>query len=83
MGVAELIAAFNQVAEPRYSASKGLMSYLRASDTEWQILTFSGIGADGAPFEVRSDRLRPGTNIVIAAGQVAQTLLDQHKEPSP
>lgn len=80
MGVAELVAAFNAVAEPRYSASKGYLRYSRQHDTEFQILRFSGIGSDGVAFSAESEPLRPGADVVAAAGVTAQTLLDR-KEP--
>lgn len=75
MGVAELVAAFNAVAEPRYSATKGFLRYSRQHDTEFQILTFSGIGNDGVAFSVDSDPIRPGGDVIKASVEAAQRFL--------
>lgn len=75
MGVAELREAFNAVAEPRFSASKALLSVERAHDVEWSRLTFSGIAADGTAFVVKSALVRPGGDVVLAARETAQTLI--------
>lgn len=77
MGAADLREAFNAVAAPRYTASKALLNYERKDDTDFQRLTFSGHAADGTPFEVKSDLLRPGTDVNQAARDTAQRLIGQ------
>lgn len=77
MGVADLRDAFNAVSEPRFTCTKALMNYDRSHDAESQILTFSGMGADGNSFEVKSGRLRGNANLITAAAESAQQLLDR------
>lgn len=83
MGVADLIAAFNEVASPRFAASKALMGIERRDGAEWSRLTFSGMGIDGAAFDVVSDPLPPGADPIPAARLTAQSLLDSRPPPSP
>lgn len=82
MGVSDLRDAFNSVAEPAFTCHKATLGYLRANDSEWQILTFNGIGADGTPFEARSDRLRASDDILSSARAVAASLI-ANKEAKP
>lgn len=79
MGAADLRDGFNAVAAPAFNCDRATLHYERAHDVEWQVLTFSGSAADGAPFETRSERLRAGTDVNLAARAVAQTFLDQGK----
>lgn len=83
MGVAELRSAFNEVAEPGFSATRALLAYEREGDVQWQRLTFSGIGQDGTTFEIKSDQLRPETDVIAAARTTAQALLDRPPAPPP
>jgi hypothetical protein len=77
MGVRDLVTAFNAVASPRYTCQRAFLGYDRAHDTEWQILTFSGISAGGSAFEVRSEALRPNSDLNAAAAAAAKKLLEQ------
>jgi hypothetical protein len=82
MGVADLRAAFNNVAEPVFSCQRATLSYKNEHDRQFQILSFSGTDAAGKPFSINSEMLRPGTDVNLAAAAVAQSLLDR-KEPAP
>lgn len=77
MGVKELRDSFNLVAEPDASARKAFLSYKMLGLTQYQVLTFQGSFADGAPFEVKSTEIRPGGDAIIAARDTAKTLLAQ------
>lgn len=84
MGVSDLREAFNGVSQPRFACAKATLHYLRANDSEWQVLTFYGIGADGTAFEITSDRLRPNGDVTGLARDTAQRLLDRPPpEPAP
>lgn len=78
MGIAAVRDAFNAVASPAYNCTQALLGYDFAHDVQWQVLTFSGMDADGNPFSV-TDRLRPGTDVNSAARVMAQQLLDKGK----
>lgn len=82
MGASDLRDAFNSVASPDFTATLALLDYVRAHDTESQILFFRGNAADGTPFEIKSDPIRGGVDINAEAKVVAQRLLDQRKPPS-
>lgn len=82
MGVGELRDAFNSVSQPAFTCTMALLDYVRAHDTESQILLFRGSAADGSAFEIKSDPLRRNTDLNNAAKEVAQRLLDQRK-PAP
>jgi hypothetical protein len=75
MGVSELREAFNAVAAPRFTCQRALLDYQREGTAEWQILSFSGIAADGRAFDVKSARIKPGGDVVVAARETANTLL--------
>lgn len=75
MGVADLLAAFNQVTVPNYVCTRALMSQERADGVQWQKLRFSGNDAAGAAFSVDSDRLPAGADLVAASRVVAANLL--------
>jgi hypothetical protein len=77
MAVSDLREAFNLVAAPRYTCQQALLDYERADGAEWQILSFSGRGQDGNGFEIKSDRIGPSGDLVVAARETAQRLLDQ------
>ncbi len=79
MGVADLKATFNSVASPRYAATKAFLRYERHEGVEWQVLKFSGRGADGNGFEITSERLGPTTDVMVTALAVAQALLDKQE----
>jgi hypothetical protein len=79
MAAADLRDAFNAVSEPRFTCQRALLGYETRDQTQFQRLTFSGTGADGTVFDIRSDLLRPGIDVNLAARVVAQRLLDQPK----
>ena len=79
MGVASLKDAFNATGSPDFTAPVVLHDYLRANDTEWQILTFRGTDASGSPFEIKSDRAPGRADLDAVARQTAQRMLDQRK----
>lgn len=83
MGVGELREAFNSISAPAgITCRQALLDYERHNDVESQILLFRGTDADGNAFEIKSDRLRPNTDVNQAAKETAQRLLDQRKPPS-
>lgn len=82
MGVKELREAFNAVAGPGFSASRALLSTERNENGEWSRLTFSGIGPDGTPFEVQSELVEPGADVLLVTTQIAQNFLAA-QAPSP
>lgn len=77
MGVKGLREAFNSVAAPAFTCTLALLDYKRAHDVESQILTFAGSAADGTPFQVTSEALRPQSDVIVAAKTTAQQMLDQ------
>lgn len=77
MGVAELREAFNNVSEPKATCSFATQAYERHNDQEWQVLLFRGTTAGGGSFEIRSQRLAPRTDLIAAAREAAQQLLDE------
>lgn len=77
MAVSDLREAFNVVVSPRYTCQQALMGYVRDAGAEWQILTFSGRGQDGNGFEVQSEKIKPSGDLIVAARETAQRLLDQ------
>lgn len=79
MGVRELRDAFNDAAQGQATCQQCLLGYDRHGDVEWQILTFSGIGADGQPFTVKSDRIRPGSDVTMAARQTATDFVQKQQ----
>lgn len=77
----DLRDAFNAVSEPAFSCVRAFLNYEAGDGIQFQRLTFSGTGADGSVFEVRSDKLRPDTDVNLAAAAVARKLLDDRKPP--
>jgi hypothetical protein len=80
MGTSELRDTFNSIASPRYSCDRALLHYDRADGKEWQVLSFSGRGADGNGFTVMSSRIGPSGDLAAAARETAQRLLDRQAE---
>lgn len=76
MGVAGLRDAFNSVASPRYVASMAFLANERSDGKEWSRLTFRGIGSDGTTFEVASEHLLPGSDVIVGAKQTAKKLIE-------
>lgn len=84
MGVAELRTAFNEVAEPAgHTCAKAELSYEAHEGLQWQRLTFRGTDANGVPFVQRSDRLRPETDVILAAREVATKMITAPEGPAP
>lgn len=81
MAATDLRDAFNAISEPSFTCVRALLTYEPGDNIQFQRLTFSGTGADGSVFEVRSDRLRPGTDVNLAAADVARKLLEDRKPP--
>lgn len=79
MGVKELRAAFNEVTSTAATCSKALLEYENANDTQFQVLYFSGSYADGAGFVIKSDRIRPGDDVNLAARATAERFLQQKR----
>lgn len=75
MPAGDLRKAFNEEATPRYTCQLATMAYDRSEGAELQILTFSGIGADGNSFEVRSEKFNPNLDPVQIARATAKALL--------
>jgi hypothetical protein len=84
MGVAELRSAFNEVAElAGFTCARAELSYEPGDGVQWQRLVFRGTDAAGQPFVERSDRLRPDTDVTLAAKDVATKLIAPPETPSP
>lgn len=83
MGVKELREAFNEAAAPHFTASKAFLQMVRVDSAEMTKLTFSGIGADGVAFEVTTDPLPAGTDVMIAAKQAAGKLVEDRTPKLP
>lgn len=81
MGASDLRDAFNAVSAPAFTCQRATLGYVMAHDVESQVLTFTGSAADGSPFEVKSPALRPGTDVNLAARDVAQQMLAQKAAP--
>lgn len=79
MGARELRSAFNEVGGDQAKCIKALLEYERANDTEWQVLYFSGTYADGSTFAIRSDRIRPNSDVNEMARATAARLLEQKR----
>lgn len=80
MGTKELREGFNQVAEPRLSCQDAFLNYETHQGMQFQRLKFSGIDGNGERFEITSDRLRPGSDVVQAARDTAQKWLEANPE---
>lgn len=80
MGARELKEAFNTVSIPRYTCTLATLGYDRRDGKEFQILKFSGMGADGNSFNVTSEPLEPNSDVVLAAGATAQALMDRGED---
>lgn len=79
VGVADLRKSFQEVLGVVGTCSKALLEYERTNDTEWQVLFFSGNYADGNGFVIRSDRIRPGDDVNLAARATAERFLQQKR----
>jgi len=77
VGVKELRETFNEVLGPEGKCITALLEYERAGGTEWQVLYFSGNYRDGTGFSIKSNRVRPGGDTLLAARTTAETLLKQ------
>lgn len=80
MAASDLRDAFNAVSSPAYNCTQATLHYERAHDVESQVLTFMGVSAGGASFEIQSKQIQPGDiDVNAVARQTAQQLLDQGK----
>lgn len=75
MGVKELRDSFNLVAEPDATVRTALLDYVNQGGTQYQRLTFKGSWLDGTEFETKSDLVRPGGDVIIAARSTATAML--------
>jgi len=80
MGVRELVQAFNAVAAPRYTCQKALSWYEPTEGPQVQRLEFSGRGADGNGFVVKSEQFNPNIDPTQVARATAQALLDKQEQ---
>lgn len=79
-GVRGLRQAFNETVGPAgFNCTMALLDYERKHDSEFQILRFRGKDATGADFDIRSEDLRPSSDLGVACRETAQRLLDQRK----
>lgn len=84
MGVADLRAAFNDVAGVAgFTAARVELTYEQHEGVQWQVLTFRGTDSAGQPFVERSERLRPETDVNEAAKAVALKLIEPKEGPAP
>ena len=74
MGILDIRAAFSDALPAGYSCSAAWLSYEQHADIQWQRLRFRGTGPGGEAFEVRSDQLRPETDLHAAARKLAKGL---------
>lgn len=79
MGVRELRDAFNEMTGKEASCVKALMEYKRSGGAEYQILYFSGNYADGSPFVIESELIRPSGDLLTASRETATALLNQKR----
>lgn len=79
MGIADIKAAFNEASRPQAACLVALLEYEQANDTQYQVLYFSGNFADGEPFVIRSDRIRPNGDVTAMARATAERVLGQKK----
>jgi len=82
MGVRDLQQAFNEIGLSRYTCQRALSHYEAMEGGQFQVLTFSGIGADGVTFEVRSEAFHPGLDPAQIARNTAKALLDKQEQLS-
>lgn len=82
MGVSDLRDAFNDAAGGLLTCSRATLAYDTHDGVQYQILTFYGTSQDGSPFVERSERLRPETDVNLAAREVAKKLIIP-REPPP
>lgn len=80
MGSADLRSAFNDAAAPYYTASTATMSQKMSGGIQQSILEFKGTDADGQPFEVKSNLIRPGGDVMQVARETAAAIVQQKKD---
>lgn len=79
MGSRELRQSFNEISQPAATCTKALLEYESANDTQWQVCYFSGSYAGGEGFAIKSDRIRPGDDVNLAARATAGRFLQQKR----
>ena len=82
MGIKDIKAAFEEALGGAYSCSLATMANVPAHGIEFQVLFFRGMDASGAPYEIKSDPIRPGGDLQQGARDTAQRLLAERKPPS-
>lgn len=82
MGVKELRESFNSVFGTAGSCTKALMDYKMSGGIQYQILFFAGSYADGEPFVIQSELIRPSANLLTASRETAAALLSQKRTPA-
>lgn len=77
MGIQQLRQAFNDAMGGVGTAQAVLMDYSRHDGVESQIISASGMWSDGTAFSIKSDKLRAGTDLTVAAQDLARRLLTE------
>lgn len=78
MGASDLRDAFNDEAGGKLTCARATLQYLTDDTVQYQILTFYGTDWSARAFEVKSERLRPETDVMQAARAVARKFVDEH-----
>lgn len=76
MGIQQLRQAFND-AMGGVGTGAVLLDYSRHDGVESQIISASGMWSDGTAFSIKSDKLRAGTDLTVAAQDLARRLLTE------
>jgi hypothetical protein len=78
MSIADVRKAFGEALGPHGTVTAARKTIDRHDEVEYDRLEFEGIFvADSAPFDIRSDRIRPGGDLAEAARAVAARLLKE------
>ena len=80
MSAQQLKEAFNGVASPTYTCGNAYLRYVAVGGTQYQVLEFTGTDADGQPFQVKSDRIKPKGDIYLAARETAAAIVKTKAE---
>lgn len=76
MGIKEIKAAFEDALGDDYSCNLALMDTVRDGAKESLVLFFRGNDPSGAQFEVKSDPIGPIGDLIQAAKDTAQRVLN-------
>lgn len=80
MGSADLRTAFNEAAKPYFKAITAMMSQKMSGGIQQSILEFKGTDDGGQPFEVKSNLIRPGGDVMQAARETAAAIVQRKKD---